>query len=361
MLLQGIFPAATTPFYPDGRLYLKKLEHNVDRYSKTPIAGLVILGSTGEAVMLSDEEQREVLKLAIEVAIDEKVMIAGVGQESATQTLALTDVAAKLGYDIALVRTPSYYRPQMKNKPESLLAFYRFVADRSALPVLLYSVPPFTAYDLPIEMVAELSSHPNIVGIKESSGQVDKIAAMREATKHLKYSANVTEIFNAVTGRMIAGQSDSVAAQGGVISAAALSGGAGTLTVSVEAKPKPTRPKFKMRTKEVPFQILAGAAQSMLPSLEAGATGGVLAFGACAPTACFEVYTAWKEGDRALAELKQNRIADTAKRISAFGVPGVKYAMELNGYYGGPARLPLLPLTGEEKIEIEKIMADIKN
>ncbi len=361
MLLQGIFPAATTPFYPDGRLYLKKLEHNVDRYSKTPIAGLVILGSTGEAVMLSDEEQREVLKLAIEVASDEKVMIAGVGQESATQTLALTDVAAKLGYDIALVRTPSYYRPQMKNKPESLLTFYRFVADRSALPVLLYSVPPFTAYDLPTEMVAELSSHPNIVGIKESSGQVDKIAAMREATKHLKYSANVTEIFNAVTGRMIAGQSDSVAAQGGVISAAALSGGAGTLTVSVEAKPKATRPKFKMRTKEVPFQILAGAAQSMLPSLEAGATGGVLAFGACAPTACFEVYTAWKEGDRALAELKQNRIADTAKRISAFGVPGVKYAMELNGYYGGPARLPLLPLTGEEKIEIEKIMADIKN
>jgi 4-hydroxy-2-oxoglutarate aldolase len=361
MLLQGIFPAATTPFYPDGRLYLKKLEHNVDRYSKTPIAGLVILGSTGEAVMLSDEEQREVLKLAIEVAIDEKVMIAGVGQESATQTLALTDVAAKLGYDIALVRTPSYYRPQMKNKPESLLAFYRFVADRSALPVLLYSVPPFTAYDLPTEMVAELSSHPKIIGIKESSGQVDKIAAMREATKHLKYSANVTEIFNAVTGRMIAGQSDSVAAQGGVISAAALSGGAGTLTVSVETKPKPTRPKFKMRTKEVPFQILAGAAQSMLPSLEAGATGGVLAFGACAPTACFEVYTAWKEGDRALAELKQNRIADTAKRISAFGVPGVKYAMELNGYYGGPARLPLLPLTGEEKVEIEKLMADIRN
>src|SRR3954471_11417532 len=87
MLLQGIFPAATTPFYPDGKLYLKKIEHNVDRYSKTPIAGLVILGSTGETVMLSDEEQREVLKLSIEVASDEKVMIAGVGQESALQTL----------------------------------------------------------------------------------------------------------------------------------------------------------------------------------------------------------------------------------------------------------------------------------
>ena len=95
MLLQGIFPAITTPFYPDGRLYLKKLEHNVDRYSRTPISGMVVLGSTGETVMLSDDEQRSVLKLAIEVASAEKVMVAGVGQESTFQTLLLIDYAAK--------------------------------------------------------------------------------------------------------------------------------------------------------------------------------------------------------------------------------------------------------------------------
>lgn len=361
MLLQGIFPAATTPFYPDGKLYLKKLEHNVDRYSKTPIAGLVILGSTGEAVMLSDEEQREVLKLSIEVASDEKVMVAGTGQESATQTLALTEFAARLGYDVALVRTPSYYRPQMKSKPDSILAHYRFIADRSPLPVLLYSVPPFTAYDLPTEMVTELSSHPNIIGIKESSGNIEKIASMHAATSYLNYRVNVTEVFNAVTGRMLRGASDNVAAEGGMISAAALSGGAGTLTVTAEAKPKATRPKFKMRTREIGFQILAGAAQTLLPSLEAGATGSVLAFGACAPTACFEVYTAWKENDPALAVLKQNRISDAAKRMAGFGVPGIKFAMDLNGYYGGPARLPLLPLTGNERAGIEKLMADIKN
>jgi 4-hydroxy-2-oxoglutarate aldolase len=361
MLLQGIFPAATTPFYPDGKLYLKKIEHNVDRYSKTPIAGLVILGSTGETVMLSDEEQREVLKLSIEVASDEKVMIAGVGQESAIQTLALTEYAAKLGYDVALVRTPSYYRPQMKAKPESITAHYKFVADRSPLPVLLYSVPPFTAYDLPTEMVMELSSHPNIIGIKESSGNVEKIAAMHQATKHLKYTVNVTEVFNAVTGRMLRGQSENVTAQGGMISAAAL-GGSGGSTSAVAERPKATRAKFKMRTKEIGFQILAGAAQTLLPSLEAGATGSVLAFGSCAPTACFEVYTAWKEGDRGLAELKQNRISDAAKRVAGgLGVPGVKHAMDLNGYYGGQARLPFLPLTGDEKAEIEKLMADIKN
>ena len=104
MLLQGIYPAVTTPFYPDGRLYLKKLEHNVYRYSRTPIAGLVVLGSTGEAVHLGDEEQREVLKLAAEVAAEQKVLVAGVGQESAERTLALAEFAAKSGFDVALVR-----------------------------------------------------------------------------------------------------------------------------------------------------------------------------------------------------------------------------------------------------------------
>ncbi|HEX4603802.1 MAG TPA: dihydrodipicolinate synthase family protein, partial [Candidatus Angelobacter sp.] len=147
MFLQGIFPAVTTPFYPDGAVYYKKIEHNIDRYSRTPVAGMVVLGSTGEAVMLSDDERREVLRVTAEVAAPEKVLIAGTGAESAIETLRLTEVAAKLNYDVALVRTPHFYRPQMK--PEVLLAFYRAVADRSPLPVLLYTVPPFTAYDLP--------------------------------------------------------------------------------------------------------------------------------------------------------------------------------------------------------------------
>src|SRR4051794_35143655 len=110
MLLQGIFPAITTPFYPDGNLYLKKLEHNVDRYARTPLSGIVALGSTGEAVLLTDAEQREVLKVVAEVCSAEKVLIAGTGQESAKATLELTEAAAKLKYDVALVRTPSYYR-----------------------------------------------------------------------------------------------------------------------------------------------------------------------------------------------------------------------------------------------------------
>src|ERR1044071_1183397 len=113
MLLQGIFPPITTPFYPDGAVYFKKLEHNVERYSRTPVAGLTVLGSTGEAVMLSDEERRQVLKAAREAAAPNKVLIAGTGIESAIETLRLTEYAAELGYDAALVRTPHYYKGQM--------------------------------------------------------------------------------------------------------------------------------------------------------------------------------------------------------------------------------------------------------
>jgi 4-hydroxy-2-oxoglutarate aldolase len=188
MLLQGIFPAVTTPFYPDGAVYYKKIEHNVDRYSRTPVAGMVILGSTGEAVMLSDEERRDVLRASAEAATPEKVLIAGTGAESVVETLKLTEHAAKLKYDVALVRTPHFYRPQMK--PEALLTFYRTVADRSPLPVLLYTVPPYTAYDLPLEVIVELAEHSNIIGIKESSGNVEKVAAMVQKTRHIKRTAS---------------------------------------------------------------------------------------------------------------------------------------------------------------------------
>ncbi len=367
MLLSGILPPITTPFYADGAVYYKKLEHNVDRYSRTPVAGLVVLGSTGEAVMLSGEEQRAILKLSREVAAPEKVLIAGTGHESAIETLRLTEYAAALGYDIALVRTPYYYRPQMK--PENLLAFYRFVADRSPLPVLLYSVPPLTAYDLPVEVIAELSGHPNIIGIKESSGNVEKIKDVVEKTRHVRHTANVTDIFNAVTGRMLMPYSSSLGPEQpaeSLVPLTALAGKSGSSSSSSSAAiataGPPSKPKFKMRTKEVGFQLLAGSAQLLLPSLEAGAAGAVLAFAAAAPTACFEIYAAWKEGGQALAAEKQQRISASAKRVaSELGIPALKYAMDLNGYYGGPSRLPLLPLTSELRAEVERLMADIRN
>ena len=96
--------------------------------------------------------------------------------------------------------------------------------------------------------------------------------------------------------------------------------------------------------------------------MQAGAVGGILAFAAIAPTACYEVYAAWKEGDLKLAQLKQERISSAAQRVAAeMGIPAIKYAMDLNGYFGGPVRLPLLPLTAELKTQAERCMADIRN
>jgi len=353
MLLHGIYPPITTPFYPDGNVYFKKLEHNVERFSKTPIAGIVVLGSTGESLMLSDDERREVLKTARAAAAPHKVLVAGTGVESAIETLRLTEYAAELGYDVALVRTPHFYRPQMK--PASMLAFYRFVADRSPLPVMIYNVPPLTAYDMPAEVVIELAGHPNIIGIKESSGDIEKIRRIVEATRHIKRSTTVTEIFEAVTPRMVsAARSENQGRE--LVSVAALSGTGKPSSAAVKVTAG-----IKTRQKEVGFQVLAGAAQKFDPSLQAGAVGGILAFATCAPTACFEVYAARKEGDAELAALKQERIIKAAQRVAGeLGIPAIKYAMDLNGYYGGAGRLPLLPLTGDLKAEVEQLMADIR-
>lgn len=351
MLLQGIFPAVTTPFYPDGAVYYKKIEHNVDRYSRTPIAGMVVLGSTGEAVMLSDQERIDVLRVTAEVAAPEKVLIAGTGAESVRETLRLTEQAARLNYDVALVRTPHFYRPQMK--PDAMLAFFRTVADHSPLPVLLYTVPPFTAYDLPLEVITALAEHKNIIGIKESSGNVEKVAAMVAGTKHIQQTTMVTELQQAVTARMHAAQAHDENG-GQLVSVGQLSGG-GEAAVA-------TKSKLKTRSKQVGFQVLVGAAHTLLDSLQAGASGGVLGIAAPAPTICFEIYAACKDNDQELARSKQTALAPATKKVvSEMGIPAIKYAMDLNGYYGGLPRMPLLPVTAAQKIEIESIMSPFRN
>jgi len=354
MLLHGIFPPITTPFYPDGKVYFKKLEHNVERYSKTPVAGLTVLGSTGEAIMLSDEERRQVLKAAREATAPSKVLIAGTGIESGIETLRLTEYAAELGYDVALVRTPHFYKKVMH--PANLLAFYRTVADRSPLPVMIYNVPGFTGYDIPAEVVVELAGHSNIIGMKESSGDVEKIRKMVEGTRQVKRSASVTETFDAVTPRMLKTTSGGNGQDGELVQVSALGGAKpSSSAVSVVSG-------IKTRQKEVGFQIVVGLAQKLAPSLEAGAVGGILAFADAAPTACYEIYAAWKEGDTKLANEKQERISKATERISGeLGIPGLKYGMDLNGYFGGPARLPLLPLTAALKSEVEQLLADVRN
>jgi dihydrodipicolinate synthase/N-acetylneuraminate lyase len=354
MLLSGIFPPITTPFYPEGNIYFKKLEHNVERYSKTPVAGIVALGSTGEAILLSDQERRDVLKIVCDAADPKKVLIAGTGVESAIETLRLTEYAAELGYDVAMVRTPHYYKKQMQ--PANVLAFYRTVADRAPVPIIIYNFPQATGYDIPAEIVIELADHPNLVGIKESSGDVEKVRRMVEGTRHVRRSATVTETFDAVTLRMLKATSDG--SGGGEL----ITIGAATGTGKPSSSAVTVVSGMKTRQKEIGFQVLVGAAQKLEPSLQVGAVGAILAFADPAPTACYEIYAAWKEGDMELARLKQERIAKAAQRlVGDFSIPGIKNAMDLNGYFGGPSRLPLLPITAAVKSEIEDLMSDIRN
>jgi len=358
MLLEGIFAPVTTPFYPDESLYLKKLEFNVARLSRTLLAGLVVLGSTGEAVALDDAETREVLRTAAQAAADDKVLIAGIGRESVHATVALAEFAAQHRYDAVLVRNPSYYRPQLT--PAALLHYFRTVADRSPLPVILYSIPKFTAFEIPLEVIAELAQHPNILGLKESSGSVERVRDAVQATRLApRRTATVTPIFEAVTGRMMAAKP---AASGNFISAAGLALSGSNAEGGVALAVAPPVPALKTRTREVGFQVLTGSAGNLKESLDAGASGAILAFATFAPEAAQEIYIAWKEHDDQLAQDRQKHIALASNVIgSKLGIPGIKYACDFNGYYGGKPRSPLLAVTAEVQGEIEALLAQIRN
>lgn len=179
MDLSGVFPALTTPFGEDGSVALADLKHNLHRYNGTDLAGYVVLGSTGESVLLSREEIDGVLVTAKEAAAPGKKLIAGTGAESTAETIEKTKRAAELGYHAALIKTPHYYKPAYK--PEVLITHYRKVADSSPIPVLLYSVPQFTGVTLEAPEVAVLAEHANIIGIKDSSGHIQRVGEMLAA------------------------------------------------------------------------------------------------------------------------------------------------------------------------------------
>lgn len=351
MLIEGVFAAVPTPFYSDERVYFRKLEANMERYSRTLLSGMVVLGSTGEAAALNDVESVEVLQVAAEAAAPDKVLIAGVGRQSVKLSLELAEKAADFRYDAVLLFTPTYYANQMSSS--AVLHHFRSLADRSPLPILLYNIPRCVPYDIPVEIVAELAQHPNIIGIKDSSGNLERIRGTVEAVKGApRRMVPVSGVFEAITRRMLAPK---LPEAGTFVHAGDLGSGA-----AISVAP-PTLP-LKTRQKEVGFNVLTGSAGNMLASLEAGAAGAILGFAACAPQACQEIYLAWKDHDLGLAEEKQLRITGPSQRVvGQLGVAGVKHACDFNGYYGGRARSPLLPLSGLERLEIEKLLAGIRN
>ncbi len=168
--LHGIFPPIATPF-ENGKVAFDKLRTNVEKLSKTGVSGIVVLGSNGEYVYLSEKEKRDVIEAVVRAVPDNLPVIAGTACESTAETIRLTCDGAELGVQAALLTTPHYYGGKMTD--EALFQFYTAVADSVPIPVLLYNVPKFTHLNLTADFVSRLSRHPNIVGIKDSSGNVN--------------------------------------------------------------------------------------------------------------------------------------------------------------------------------------------
>jgi 4-hydroxy-2-oxoglutarate aldolase len=286
--VSGIFPALTTPFGADGSVALDQFKANLTRYNKTGLRGYVVLGSTGESVLLSSTEAESLLVAGKEAAAPGKLLIAGTGAESTAETIARSKRAAALGYDVALVKTPYYYKPAYQT--EAYLRHYRSVADASPIPILLYSVPIFTGVTLETPEIVALAEHANIIGIKDSSGAVQRIVE--------------------VVGRA---------------------------------------PKT--------FQMLTGSAGVLHAALISGAKGAILALASPLPEKCVELFELFKSGNHAQAQVLQQHLALASKAIvSAGGIAGVKYAMDVRGYHGGPPRLPLLPLSDAKKPQIAQLV-----
>jgi dihydrodipicolinate synthase/N-acetylneuraminate lyase len=343
MLLEGMYLPLTTPFYPDGRLNLRKLEQNIARYSKTPAAGLVVLGAQGEASLLSDEETRAALLAAADAADATKVLVAGVARDSVAATLELIDSAAVAGYDVALVSVP---RMLNASQQRQALLYFEAVADRAALPIISENKGDARLSD---EEVAVLAGHARILGMVGEGSEIAKIVARTAAVKR---EVTVTTVFAAVTGRMA-----KAAGQSALISAGDLTGSGGGTAVAA-----PAGKLLKTRTRVVGFQVLAGSTTGMLAGLRAGSTGVVPGFGGCAPQACYEVYAAWKDGDQGLADEKQDRLMAPARLAEdVLGVGGIKFGCDLNGYFGGRPRLPLLPPNGLQRNELEGLMKGLRS
>jgi len=172
----GVFTPIVTPFTSDDAVDEAALRRNVDRWMGTPLTGLVVLGSNGEAAQLDDAEADRIVEIVRERVPSDRPLIAGTGRESTRDTIAATTRAAAAGVDAVLVRTPSFFKAQMT--ADIFVRHYTEVADRSPVPVLLYNVTMFTGVTLHVEAVERLAAHPNIVGMKESGSDIGYISEL---------------------------------------------------------------------------------------------------------------------------------------------------------------------------------------
>jgi len=180
MKLSGVIPPIATPFQ-DGKLASEKLKMNFQKWNKTDLAGYLVLGSNGEPVYLNEREKIKVIEVSRKSIPSSKVMIVGTGMESTQETIRFTNQAARMGADFALIVTPFYFKGSMK--PQILYDHFIAVAESSRIGILIYNVPQFTGINMEPEFVAKLSGHPNIVGAKDSSGNIGQLSEMIHLSK----------------------------------------------------------------------------------------------------------------------------------------------------------------------------------
>ena len=282
-------PPIPTPFDTVGEIDHQALIDNIERWNAYDLAGYVVLGSNGEAVYHTEEEKVRVWESARRAIPSEKLMIAGTGCESTRQTIALTHRAADTGAEGALLVTPHYYGGKMT--PDALVRHFHAVADTSPIPVMLYNVPKFTHVDMDATTVARAAEHPNIVGLKDSGGNVAKLADI-------------------------------------------------------------------VRLTGPDFQVLAGSASFLFAALTLGAVGGVVALSNIAPQQSIDIYRLTREGQwEEAAELQRRMVPVNAAVTARFGVAGLKAALDMLGFYGGPVRSPLCDLAETERQTLRDILA----
>ncbi|XP_013770498.1 4-hydroxy-2-oxoglutarate aldolase, mitochondrial isoform X2 [Pundamilia nyererei] len=179
--LSGIYPPIATPFTAKEDVDYQKLEENLQKYAKIPFKGLVVQGSNGEYPYLTVEERVEVVRTVKQSLPAGRLLIAGSGCESTRATIQLTQKTAAAGADAVLVVTPCFYKGKMDSR--ALIHHFTKLADSSPVPVVLYSVPANTGLELPLDAVVELSQHPNILGVKDSGGDITRIGLIVHKTK----------------------------------------------------------------------------------------------------------------------------------------------------------------------------------
>jgi 4-hydroxy-2-oxoglutarate aldolase len=180
MNLSGVLTPIPTPFTDNDEADVDRLRAALTRWVTTPLAGFVVLGSNGEAALLDEDESDHVVAAAREAVPPARAFIVGTGRESTRATILATRRAASLGADAVLVRTPGFFKSQMSTAV--FVGHFNAVADAAPVPVLLYNFTAVTGVTLPVEAVAQLAGHPNIVGMKESNGDIPRVADLVSAT-----------------------------------------------------------------------------------------------------------------------------------------------------------------------------------